>query len=100
MGLAAWLGWRKGSLAEPNIRNALFLFLIQLSLNALWSVLSFGLRSPLLALLDILALAAAILGTIAAFRPISPPAAWLMVPYLAWVIFAAILNAAIWKLNP
>lgn len=100
MGLAAWLVWRKGSLAEPNIRNALFLFLIQLSLNALWSVLFFGLRSPLLALLDILALAAAILGTIAAFRPISPPAAWLMVPYLAWVVFAAILNAAIWKLNP
>jgi len=100
MGIAAWLVWRRGSLADPNIRNAVFLFLIQLSLNTLWSALFFGLRSPLLALVDILALAAAILATIAAFKPVSPLAAWLMVPYLAWVSFAAILNASIWKLNP
>jgi benzodiazapine receptor len=100
MGIAAWLVWRSGSLAEPPVRNALLLFLVQLSLNALWSFLFFGLRSPLLALADILALLAAILATIAAFRPISPMAARLMVPYLAWVSFATVLNAAIWKLNP
>jgi len=100
MGISAWLVWRRGSLADPPVRNALFLFLVQLFLNALWSFLFFGLRSPLLALADILGLLIAILATIAAFKPISPISAWLMVPYLAWVSFATILNAAIWKLNP
>lgn len=100
MGIAAWLVWKRGSLSGPPVRGALTLFLLQLALNALWSVLFFGLKSPLLALVDIAALLAAIVATIAVFRPISPAAAWLMTPYLAWVAFAAILNAAIWRLNP
>ncbi|NLI96702.1 MAG: tryptophan-rich sensory protein [Synergistaceae bacterium] len=100
MGIAAWLVWKRGSLSSPSVRAALSLFFLQLVLNALWSVLFFGLKSPLLALVDIVALLAAIAATIVVFRPISPAAAWLMTPYLAWVAFAAILNAAIWRLNP
>ncbi len=100
MGISAWLVWKRGSLSSPPVRAALSLFFLQLVLNALWSVLFFGLKSPLLALVDIVALLAAIVATIAVFRPISPAAAWLMTPYLAWVAFAAILNAAIWRLNP
>lgn len=100
MGIAAWLVWRRGDLSSPPVRNALFLFAVQLALNTLWSALFFGLKSPLLALVGIVALMAAILATIVAFKPISPAAAWLMTPYLAWVAFASILNAAIWRLNP
>lgn len=99
MGIAAWLVWRRGDLSSPPVRNALFIFAVQLALNTLWSVLFFGLKSPLLALVDIVALMAAILATIVAFRPVSPAAAWLLTPYLAWVAFAAILNAVIWRLN-
>lgn len=100
MGIAAWLVWRRGDLWSPPVRNALLLFAVQLSLNALWSILFFGLKSPLLALVDILALWVAILATTLAFRPLSPAAAWLMAPYLAWVSFAALLNFEIWRLNP
>ena len=100
MGIAAWLVWRRGDLSSPPVRNALFIFAAQLALNTLWSAFFFGLKSPLLALVDIVALMAAILATITAFKPVSPAAAWLMTPYLAWVAFAAILNAAIWRLNP
>ena len=100
MGISAWLVWKKGSLSTPPVRGALLLFTVQLALNAAWSGLFFGLRSPLLGLIDIAALAAAILATILDFRPISPAAAWLLSPYLAWVSFAAILNFSIWRLNP
>ena len=100
MGIAAWLVWRRGGLWSPPVRYALSLFAVQLFLNALWSVLFFGLKSPLLALADIIALWVAILATAVAFRPLSPAAAWLMTSYLAWVTFAAVLNAAIWRLNP
>ena len=92
--------WNRGGLSDPTIRKALWLFALQLGLNTLWSALFFGLKSPFFALVDIVFLWAAILATTLAFRPVSAAAAWLMTPYLAWVSFAAVLNAAIWKLNP
>jgi len=98
MGLAAALVWKKG-LRNPQVRTALIVFLIQLILNMAWSVLFFGLRSPLYGLIDILFLWAAILVTIAQFSRVSIPAAAMLIPYVLWVTFAAGLNFGIFVLN-
>jgi tryptophan-rich sensory protein len=97
MAIAAWLVWQKRGLANGN--TALGLFALQLILNAAWSPLFFGLRSPLAGLLDIVPLWAAILATLLAFWKISAAAGVLLLPYWLWVSFAAGLNFAIWKLN-
>jgi tryptophan-rich sensory protein len=94
MGIAAWLVWRSG-----NARGAMILFGAQLLLNLAWSVLFFGARSPGLGLVDIVPLWITIAATIFAFSLRSRVAAFLMVPYLAWVSFATALNAAIYMLN-
>jgi tryptophan-rich sensory protein len=94
MAVAAWLVWRAGGGALP-----LALWTLQLVLNGLWSWLFFGLERPGLALLEILLLLAALLATTAAFFPVRPLAGWLLVPYVAWVAFAAYLNAGIWQLS-
>ena len=67
--------------------------------NALWSWMFFGLHQPALAFVEIVALWLTIGATHAAFRPVQRTAAWLLVPYLAWVSFAAALNFALWQLN-
>jgi benzodiazapine receptor len=99
MGIAAFLVWRKG-LDKPQTRTALVIFLIQLILNALWSVAFFGLESPLYGLIVIIALWIAILFTLLKFFRISMAAGILLVPYILWVSFAAALNTAIFTLNP
>jgi translocator protein len=98
MAVAAWLVWQRGGFAVQ--RRPLGLFLAQLALNALWTPLFFGLRQPGVAFAVILLLWLAILATLLAFRPVSRAAAWLLVPYLAWVSFAAVLNGTLWRLNP
>ncbi len=95
MAVAAWRVWLAGHSSKP----ALNLFFIQLVLNFLWSVFFFGLHSPALALIDIVAMWIMIALTMRAFFKIARPAGWLLVPYLAWVSFAAVLNASIWWLN-
>lgn len=97
MAVAAWIIWRNRDL--NNVRGTLGLFAFQLALNAAWSPLFFGLKSPLAGLLDIIPLWTAILGTLLAFWKISPLAGALLVPYWLWVSFAAVLNFAIWKMN-
>ncbi|MBL8886859.1 MAG: tryptophan-rich sensory protein [Phycisphaerales bacterium] len=97
MGVAAWLVWRKGGWALQ--RWPLVLFLVQWLLNALWTPLFFGMHLLGWALFDILLLWIAIAATIHVFWRVSKPAAWLLVPYLAWVSFATALNFAIWQLN-
>ncbi|MES1210793.1 MAG: TspO/MBR family protein [Acidobacteriota bacterium] len=97
MGVAAWLVWKQGGWSAR--RGALTLFLVQLALNTAWSGLFFGLRNPALGMLDITLLWIAILLTLLAFRRVSAAAAWLFVPYLLWVTFAAALNVSIWRLN-
>jgi len=77
----------------------MILYLGQLVLNFLWTVIFFGLQAPGLALIEILVLWGAILLTTLAFRPLSRLAAVLLLPYLVWVTFATVLNAAIWWLN-
>jgi benzodiazapine receptor len=98
MGIAAFLVWRKG-LENRQVRIALIVFLVQLVLNALWSVVFFGLESPLYGLIVIAALWLAILFTTLMFYRISRVAGGLMLPYLLWVTFAAVLNESIWLLN-
>lgn len=97
MAIAVWLIWR--SRAATDVGVPLGLFSAQLALNVLWSVLFFGLRRPGAALLEIGVLWVAILSTAVAFWPIDPIGAALLVPYLAWVAFAAALNGAIVRLN-
>ncbi len=95
MAVAAWLVWR----SDGNIRGAMILFFSQLALNFAWSFLFFGARSPWLGLMDIAMLWLALVITVIAFFQKSAAAGLLMLPYLAWVSFAAILNLAIWRLN-
>lgn len=97
MGVAAWLVWRRGGWGQH--RAALALFVAQWLLNALWTPLFFGLQRPGLAFAEILLLWVAIVATIMAFWRVTKPAALLLVPYLAWVTFAAALNFTLWSLN-
>lgn len=98
MGVAAFLVWRKG-LDNRQVRIALIAFLVQLILNASWSVAFFGLESPSYGLFVIAVLGIAILLTVLAFFRISRAASVLMWPYLLWVAFATVLNVSIWMLN-
>lgn len=97
MGIALYLVWqaKKGK----KKAEALKIFWLQLGLNIAWSVLFFGLHSPLWAFIDILGLWLAIFVSIKKFMRLSPNAAYLLTPYLAWVSFAALLNFAIVRLN-
>lgn len=95
--LSAWLVWRPGGRA--GARTALVWWGAQLALNAAWTPIFFGAHRIGLALIVIVALIVAIAGTILAFRRHSALAAAMLVPYLAWVCFATILNASIWRLN-
>ncbi len=97
MGTAAWFVWQQRSAAD--VRAALALFFVQLGLNATWSLVFFGLRQPGLALLEILALLAAIIATMTNFAPLSRLACWLMAPYAVWVSYATYLNFGIWRPN-
>lgn len=96
MAVAAWLVWSGGS---PRRLIPLGLFAAQLFLNVSWSALFFGLRNPSLAFADVVLLWLAILATILSFTRVSYAAAALLMPYLAWVTYAAVLNAAIWRMN-
>lgn len=98
MGVAAGLVWTSNS-DEKTIRKALGFFAIQFGLNALWSYLFFGLHNPLLALVEIVLLWLMIFETYNLFKRIDKTAGLLLIPYLAWVSFATILNASIWWLN-
>jgi benzodiazapine receptor len=98
MGIAAFLVWRKGS-DDRQVKTALIVFLIQLIINASWSVVFFGLESPLFGLVVISVLWVVILVTVIQFYKISRAASVLLWPYLLWVTFAAVLNSSIWLLN-
>jgi translocator protein len=97
MAVAAWLVWREAGFR--GARPAFVAYGVQLALNLAWSGIFFGLREPGWALVEIVALWAAILATMVLFFRHSRPAGLLLVPYLAWVSFAAVLNGAIWRLN-
>jgi tryptophan-rich sensory protein len=97
MGIACYLIWKS---EHPRKKQVLTLYFLQLFLNFLWSPAFFGVQNPMLGMLVIVPLWAAILACILLFRKINGWAALLMIPYLLWVSFATVLNATIWYLNP
>ncbi|MFH6992133.1 TspO/MBR family protein [Flavobacterium sp. FlaQc-48] len=99
MAVAAGLVWDKIKGQNEEVKKALGFFLIQLTLNAIWSYLFFGLKNPLLALIEIVLLWLFIYETYLKFIKINKIAGYLLVPYMAWVAFAGVLNASIWWLN-
>jgi tryptophan-rich sensory protein len=99
MGVAGGMVWNRIDSNEALVKKAFKFFIIQLALNALWSYLFFGLHNPLLALIEIVLLWLMILETHNQFKKIDKTAALLLIPYLAWVTFATVLNASIWWLN-
>ena len=99
MGVSAGIVWSKG-FHHIWVKTALYHFGFQLLVNALWSIVFFGLKSPFWALLVIVGLLSLIMLTIRWFKVVSKLAAYLLIPYLLWVCFAALLNYKIWELNP
>ncbi|WP_333599200.1 TspO/MBR family protein [Flavobacterium sp.] len=100
MGYAAGRIWNRVDEDRDKVKSAFIYFLVQLLLNALWSFLFFGLQNPMLAFFEILLLWAMIYETYCQFRKIDTVAAYLLLPYLAWVSFATLLTGSIWYLNP
>lgn len=99
MGVSFYLIWVKGK-TYKKMYYSVNIFAFQLFLNFLWSVLFFGLRAPLLGFIDIIFLLTVILFNIFIFYRTSKPAAYLLIPYFLWVLFATFLNFAIVIFNP
>ena len=98
MGLAAYLVWKNR--ADSHIaKYATILFFVHLAFNTLWSILFFGLRNPAWAFFEIIILWLMILALIALYYQVNKTSALLLVPYILWVSFAAVLNFYIWRLN-
>jgi translocator protein len=97
MGVSCYLVWRQPVSVERN--KALYLFILQFILNFCWSFIFFGMHETGWALTEMIFLWLTILATIFSFAKFSKTAAWLLVPYIAWVSFAMLLNGAIWRLN-
>lgn len=93
MGVAAWRVWSKNGFA--GARTALVLFLAQLAVNAAWSPVFFGLNRPVPALGVIILMDLLVVPTVFLFFRHDRVAGALLVPYLAWILFATALNAAI-----
>jgi benzodiazapine receptor len=97
MGIAAWRVWRAAE--RDTTQGPLAVFALQLAVNLGWSIAFFGLRDPGLAVAVIFVLDLLVLATALMFRRIDGLAALLLVPYLAWIAFATVLNVAVWRLN-
>jgi len=98
MGISIYLIWKQGW-KKKKIRIAVQFFFTQLALNFIWTPIFFGLRSPGLGLIVIVAMWIFIVLTMRKFYPLSKLAFYLLMPYLLWVSFATLLNAAILVLN-
>jgi tryptophan-rich sensory protein len=94
MAVAAWLVWKRDGWC-----CALWIYLAQLLLNAAWTPIFFGAHQLSWALIEIVALWLAIVLTVLAFLRVSKTAGWMLVPYLMWVSFAAVLNCTLWWMN-
>ena len=95
--VSGWLVWRQVGIAGAP--GAMIVYAVQLLLNAGWSACSFGLRRLDVAFGELLLLCLSIAANVAVFAPISTAAALLLVPYLAWVTFAGVLNFTLWQMN-
>jgi len=97
MGVTLYIIWQ--NLPKREAKIALVFFAVQLGLNILWSVIFFGFEMPLLAFLEIIILWVFILLTMVKASRISQAAVYLLLPYILWVSFAAVLNFFLWRLN-
>ena len=97
MGISFYIIWNKSG--DSDIKIPVIIFILQLFFNFIWSVIFFGFKMPGLAFIDILILDVLILVCIFLFYPVSNSASYLLIPYLLWVSFAALLNYKIWILN-
>ena len=95
--LSGWRVWRERGFARA--RGALGVYALQLALNLAWSFVFFGAQAIGAGLVVIVLLLAAIVANARLFFAIERVAGWLLVPYAAWVAFATVLNAALWRLN-
>jgi len=95
MAVSAWLVWKR-----LGWSHVLWIYLAQLLLNAAWTPIFFGAREIGWAFAVIVAMWVAILLTLVAFMRVSKTGGWMLVPYLAWVSFAAVLNFTLWRMNP
>jgi translocator protein len=98
MGIALFFVWKADIQGEFK-KKAITFFAVQLLLNFFWSIIFFDQHQIGWALAEMIVLWIFILFTIFAFARINTAAAWLLVPYISWVSFAAILNYTIWKIN-
>jgi tryptophan-rich sensory protein len=97
MAVAAWRIWSHRD--RPGVPLALFCFVVQLTLNLLWTILFFGLRGIGAAVVESAVLLLAVTATTIAFFRLDRAAGWLLVPYLAWTAFAVVITLEIWRLN-
>ena len=97
MAIAVWQVWQ--SEPSPLRSGGITLFIVQLALNLVWSWMFFHEHEIGLALADAILLWAVVGVTTLVFQRITPSAALLMLPYLAWLTFAAFLNVGFWRLN-
>jgi tryptophan-rich sensory protein len=98
MGISFYIIWKRGIKSKEE-KNAVYIFFVQLILNALWSFLFFGLRSPFLGFVCIIFLWFSIALTIWKFWRLEKISGILLLPYIGWVSFASILNFFVWILN-
>ncbi len=98
MGISVFLVWQKG-LDTSGAKLAFVLFWIQLVINALWSVVFFGMKSKGGGAIVIIVLWLLILAAIVTFFPVSSWAGALLIPYIVWVSIASYLNIGVWVLN-
>lgn len=96
IGVSLFLVWQ----SKKEKKTALTIFFFHLGLNALWSIIFFGLHNPFFAFFEILLLIGTLLLLMRLFWKISRASVYLLIPYLFWISFATILNFAIWQLNP
>jgi len=99
MGISLYLVWTSENKDKELMKKAIGLFIWQMILNIWWSVIFFGIQSPLYALIELFVLWLAIFFTIIYFFRISTWASALLLPYIFWVSFAAFLNFTFWRLN-
>ena len=99
IGVAGGMVWNRLEQDTENVKKAFTFFIIQLALNAAWSVIFFYFHNPFLALIEIILFWLLIFETYTQFKKIDKTAGLLLIPYLAWVSFATVLNASIWWLN-
>ena len=97
MGITLYILWQ--NLPKREVQVALIYFAIQLGLNILWSVIFFGLKWPMVAFFEIIILWLFILLTMIKSYRVSKATIYLLLPYILWVNFAAVLNFFLWRLN-